>query len=529
MLLLLAGAALWLLSPDNKARRAVEQTRRALHQQGFKVEISEFDLSSPAGLGTNNETLMLAADASRNLFSIRRLDLMRPVTSNSALVTWNEENPSADMPEESFWPDLRENLAERSGFLDRACEAVLSAPFRFKTILVTNDALIPDVFRARLLGSAIAARTVLALHDRRHGAAWTNLLALTRLVTVWQTEPMDISHFMRFRWLGLAQRVTWEALQAKDWTGAELEQLQAEWESPDFFAGLPETAAFARASTIAFCAYQRRQPPPRGPTLREFVSDLINSPGRARDIAKTSWRDARYRNYESYEDENAWLLYLRDCELDYRKALTAHSWAEIRTLPSATNSRPPGASSSVLDALRNAGPGNYGAYQRQGLPLLARAAEAEARRRLIVTAIALERYYFANHSYPDSLSKLTPEFLKSTPKDFIDGEPLRYRRTDDGRFLLYSVGLDGVDDFGNLLADVKPSSFPTGPGFGRPEGPDIVWPLPASAAEMQAYAQAAENRRPRGPRGVMPPRDQLFRRRSLYPEASGTNHPSRLQ
>jgi hypothetical protein len=523
----LTAVALWLFLPNNKARRAVEETRRHLHAQGFRLALSEFDLSIPAEIRTNNETLVLAADASRNAFSVRRLDLMRPVNSNSAAATWSQDNPAADIINEYFWTDLRKSLAERKAELDRACEAVLSAPFRFKTTLTTNDELMPEVARARLLGSAFAARTIVGLRDQNHASAWTNLLALTRLITAWQTEPMEISHSIRFRWMATAHRATWEALQAKDWTDEELAQLQHEWEAPNFFTGLPETAAFARASTIAFCDWQRRQPPPRGPTLREFVSELVNSPNRAWSDATSGWRNARYRNYESYEDENAWLLFFRDCEVDCRRALAANSWSEIRGLPGATNSRPAQASGAVLgiDAARSTGPGGFGGYQRQGLTLLARAAEAEARRRVIITAIAVERFHLANHGYPDSLSKLVPDFLNSIPQDFMDGELLRYRRIDDGRYFLYSIGLDCIDDHGRLIADANSNSNPylTGAGFGRFEGPDLVWPLAASAAEIQAYAQTPDNRRPRSPVRPMTPEGQPFRRYGTGSSLSRTN------
>src|SRR6267142_1307869 len=211
VVLVLTGVTVWLLFPNNKARIRAERTRHSLRQQGFKVDLSEFDLSTPAGIGANNEILMLAGDASRTMFSVRRVDFMRPVNSNSAMVTWNQENRDTDLANDYFWSDLRNSLAERSALLDRASEAFLSAPFRFRTLLATNGDIAPDVFRARLLGSAIAARTILELHEQHHPAAWTNLLALTRLVTAWQTEPMEISHFIRFRWVTMAQRVTWEA------------------------------------------------------------------------------------------------------------------------------------------------------------------------------------------------------------------------------------------------------------------------------------------------------------------------------
>jgi hypothetical protein len=194
---------------------------------------------------------------------------------------------------------------------------------------------------------------------------------------------------------------------------------------------------------------------------------------------------------------------------------------ELRDLQSATNSRPEGASNFVLGIeLSRVGPGSVG-FQRQGPSLLARAAEAEARRRLLVTAIAIERFHLANHCYPDSLSKLVPDFLKSPAKDFIDGERLRYRHTEDDRFLLYSVGLDGNDDGGQLLAVGSPS--PVGSGFGRVESPDLVWPLPASPAEVRAYAAAAENKRTRASIRAITPEGQPLRRYGINPQSIGTN------
>jgi len=530
VLVALSTIAIVLFFPNHRARDEAERTRRSLRQQGFKVDLNEFDLSMPSGLGSNNELLMLAADASRNMFSrgmfsFRRLDLMKPVSSNSAVVLSRQDNPEDGIIDNYFWPELRKTVTDYGSMLDRASEAVISTPFRFKTVLGTNGELAPDIFRARLLASAMAGRAIFELHEQHRALAWTNLLALTRLVTAWQTEPLEISHFTRFRWVSTAQRVTWEALQAMEWNEDELALLQHEWESPNFFSGLAETAALARAGTIEYCRFKRKEAPPSGLTLREFISELVNSPNRAWSDATSGWRAARYRNNDSYEDEVTWLLYFRDCELDYRRAQLAGAWSELRTLSSATNSQPPQVTNSPmgLEAVRTAegfrmGSGTGGF--RQGQTLLARAAEAEARRRLLVTAIALERFHIANHRYPDSLEKLSPAFVKSIPMDFMDGQPLRYYRTDDGRFLLYSIGLDGIDDHGQLLVEGRNQG---GPGFGRPEGPDIVWPLAASSAEVRAYARAVQGSlRPTAP-GSLPAQANQFRRSFRNSREPGTN------
>ena len=65
-------------------------------------------------------------------------------------------------------------------------------------------------------------------------------------------------------------------------------------------------------------------------------------------------------------------------------------------------------------------------------------------------ACALERYRLANGMYPDSLAQLSPQFLQAIPHDLITGQPLKCRLTHDGRFLLYSVGWNEVDDGGKV-------------------------------------------------------------------------------
>ncbi len=69
--------------------------------------------------------------------------------------------------------------------------------------------------------------------------------------------------------------------------------------------------------------------------------------------------------------------------------------------------------------------------------------------RCTIAALAAERYRQAHKKWPDSLDKLCPRFLSAVPLDPFDGEPLRYRRVEDG-VIIYSISSDGVDNNGNL-------------------------------------------------------------------------------
>jgi hypothetical protein len=67
---------------------------------------------------------------------------------------------------------------------------------------------------------------------------------------------------------------------------------------------------------------------------------------------------------------------------------------------------------------------------------------------IALVACALERYWLTNGAYPEKLDALVPRFIKKLPHDLRDGGPLKYRRSENDRFVLYAVGLDGKDSGG---------------------------------------------------------------------------------
>jgi Tfp pilus assembly protein PilE len=83
-------------------------------------------------------------------------------------------------------------------------------------------------------------------------------------------------------------------------------------------------------------------------------------------------------------------------------------------------------------------------------------------------ACALERYRLVHGGYPETLSALAPHFIAKLPHDTM-GQPFKYRRTNDEKFLLYSVGWNETDDDGKATFDQN--------GFIENTSPDWVWPL----------------------------------------------------
>jgi hypothetical protein len=107
--------------------------------------------------------------------------------------------------------------------------------------------------------------------------------------------------------------------------------------------------------------------------------------------------------------------------------------------------------------------------------------QAENTLRQARIACALERYYLDHHSYPSDLQPLVPAYLKEIPKDLIDGAPMRYRTTPQGRYLIYSIGWNQVDD-GGLVPDLHELQSRSD----RAAEGDWVWSYPPPAVRAAA-------------------------------------------
>jgi hypothetical protein len=486
----------WLFSRPSPALRDLQNTRRSLRQDGFKVELRDFDFSLSPEL--SRRAALLGRTTRAELTNRVRPDpmmgdmrdfpvLVTPVSSNSAIPAWKLENLKSYRGN-ALWPELREILNQSQARLAAAREAAVSGPIRFEPIgSPLPNALLPYLADMQTLATTLGVLTAVALHDNDAGEAWTNLLAVTCLATAYEPEPIDVSHLSRFSFVATAFDCTWSALQAPGWTEAQLAVLQRRWELLECWSNLSHTAAYSRANFAAICEMERREPVSLGLSIQQILHDPKSA-----WLALTSyWSRVRYRAGGCYEDEKALLLYYRDRELELRRAIRATTWAEMRQLPGVTNFVPfrsKGFSRAVT--IMNMRQMTL-AFQSRGIGLLGRAAEAETRRRLVVMALAVERYRSRNGSYPKKLSDLVPGFLNAAPVDFMDGQPLRYQLTENGHFHLYSVGLDCVDNGGTMREASKQEPPWARPlvDFGFRQGTDLVWAPLASAAEIQRFEE----------------------------------------
>ncbi len=419
--------------------------------------------------------------------------------TNTALAVSTVEVIATDRTT-NLWPLLREELAGPDQELNRACAALMAGPVQFQPDL-RGDIRLPYVAGYKRLAQTLAVRAVLAMHENDSGVVFTNLLALSRMATAWTPEPADVCHLVRFACVTSAEQAIWESMQTDGWNEAQLLALQREWESVRFFESLPVTAELTCANMVRICRTARTERYREkiggwGPVFR----GVLSSPGvgfRNLWSAMQGYRQhARYRDQGSYEDEKALLLYFRDRREELKRATACATWKEMQTLPGTTNLVVfRGANHSRIVSIMNLKQVGLGMQTQRG-GLLRRAAEAETRRRLIVTAVALERFAIQHKSYPPSLRDLVPAFLPAITTDFMDGQELRYRRGEDGRYVLYSVGLDGVDNGGQMVDSERLGGrYPMrrAAASGR-FNTDMVWPRPATQSELDSFEQKQRTR-----------------------------------
>ncbi len=115
-------------------------------------------------------------------------------------------------------------------------------------------------------------------------------------------------------------------------------------------------------------------------------------------------------------------------------------------------------------------------------PAIAMARQATVRVKLnadaVQVALAVIRYQRQHGQWPESLDALVGTFVERVPTDPYDGQPLRYRLQDDG-FVIYSVGVNGVDDGGQSVLLRSDGSFVEDPA--AESDTEALRPLPAGS------------------------------------------------
>ena len=246
-------------------------------------------------------------------------------------------------------------------------------------------------------------------------------------------EPFLISYLVRLACFQIAIGAVWEGVTDHVWSDAQLEHLQKRFTQYNFFADLKRPLDTERAAGILTADLLAKR--------KYHLGDLTQDPtdsvfGRVFDrLAPRGWYHLEQLNYtrlfenqaEGTFDPAKKLVYPRvahsnACELD--RELAGGSFRDVvhhRVL-----------AELLLPALGN---------------VARRAAMGETAANQAVVACALERYRLAEGQLPEDLSAVS-KYLPQLPHDVVDGRPYKYRRGDQGHYVLYSVGWNERDDGG---------------------------------------------------------------------------------
>lgn len=297
----------------------------------------------------------------------------------------------------------------------------------------------------------------------------TNALNVSELL---REEPLLISQLVRFSQGAITIRTLWQGFAEHRWADAQLAVFQERLGRVDYLAGLVRAFEGERAGGIvgvdAMIAGQYGTEQISSSSFRRAAMILPLGVLRENQVALVQLHTALLADLRGHVAQARQAGFAAPVKAQAEKE-HIKGWQEpyvgfgtVAVKPQADERIQPYSPFTILAKML--------------IPALARAETRAARTQtmnhLAITACALERHRLAHGSYPETLEALTPALLSKPLLDPMNNQPFKYRRTDDGWFLLYSVGEDGKDDGGVFRTKMKdpikdwPWPVPTRPEAG---------------------------------------------------------------
>jgi len=265
-----------------------------------------------------------------------------------------------------------------------------------------------------------------------HGAAaLADINSLLALADSTRAEPFLIEHLVRIAMISIALQPIYEGLARHSWSDAELVALERNLSNQDFLGSFD--LAMRGEKVFAMDAIEKQR-------LTRQIKTYEEADGTNKLVTiSLRWMPAAY-----FYQSQVSIAQIND---------------QIRSsLIDTTNRIVSPEAMRRFNADIQARMKSWSPYKVQGLmmaPALAKATQKfaiiQAELDLARVACALGRYRLAHANYPETLEVLAPQFIETLPRDIINGQPLRYRRTDNDKFVLYSVGWNEKDDGGETV------------------------------------------------------------------------------
>lgn len=283
---------------------------------------------------------------------------------------------------------------------------------------------LPHLAVLRGISSLVRLRALARLQAGQTNQAFQDVQFGLRLVQSLKDEPLVISQLVRLAILHGALQPVWEGLRQQQWTEPQLTRLQEILSSINLLDGYHRCLRGERA----------------------FVNDLFDRlrSGRLNPGSIDNTGLGLPTGFQALP--SGWLYQNQVAigRIHQEYLLPVIDPAAHRAFPAKADA------ADQARELYHRNPYNFMAGLL--LPALVKTplkfAHRQATLDLAATACSLERHRLARGSYPDSLTALPPALTRGLHSDLISGQPLNYRPTDDGRFILYSIGWNETDDQG---------------------------------------------------------------------------------
>jgi hypothetical protein len=287
------------------------------------------------------------------------------------------------------------------------------------------------------LANALSIRASAEVASGKQAEAVADIALGFRLSEAMTNDPMLIDHLVSDAIIGMLAQPIWDGLAARSWNADQLQKLQTLLSRQDALASYAAALRTEEASVSRGVDYLERhadgrdiprimavgEPPNLSFTMRLFYGFVA--------IAPKGW----------YDQNKARLVHF-----EQKYVLGAIDPAAHRVFPSVIE-----AGMAERSATRVSG---YTFYFLLSSDIfespLVRAARAQVNCDQATMACALERYFLDQGNYPSDLAALTPAYISKLPNDVVDGAPMRYQLTADGRYRLYSIGWNARDDGGRV-------------------------------------------------------------------------------
>ena len=292
-------------------------------------------------------------------------------------------------------------------------------------------------------------KTCAELAGGQSDQALEDLGLMFRLADSLREEPFVISYLVRIACAQVATQPIWEGLAEHRWSDAQLQELETHLQQYNFIADLKTPLAAEQAASLAAIELVRKKGlgyvialnALGGPYAAPAAADAKKLNFIMFVVVPRGWYDQEELNYcRAFHLELATSLDTTKQRVSAARVKADNQAFEQMMYP---NGRAETTFGLVL---------HHRVMAHMLLPALGnvimRSAATQTAFDQAAIACALERYRLANGHFPEALEALAPRFISPLPNDVLTGEPYKYRLTDDGRFVLYSVGWDEKDDGG---------------------------------------------------------------------------------